>query len=200
MMSFYSGKDGLMCKLFPSSLGEAGLLWFDRLPRGSISSLRDLSTAFQARFITSTKVKKEVDSLLGLRRARSESLRQYAARYWDLYNEIKDCDQKIVATSFKLGLDHTSREFEDLVLFPPSSMNELMARIELHAKLEEAKSERSRADQRQSAGRSDNHHTQVIRKETNTVQTGDRRPPKPHEFVAHTTTFKEPLYILLRKD
>ena len=90
-------------------------------------------------FITSTNVKKEVDSLLGLRRARSESLRQYAARYWDLYNEIDECDQKIAVTSFKLGLDHTSHEFEDLVLFPPNSMNELMARIELHAKLEEAK-------------------------------------------------------------
>ena len=120
MMSFYSGEDGLMCKLFPSILGEAGLLWFDRLHRGSISSWRDLSTAFQARFITSTKVKKEVDSLLGLQRARSESLRQYAARYWDLYNEIEECDQKIAVTSFKLGLDHTSREFEDLVLFPPA--------------------------------------------------------------------------------
>ena len=93
-------------------------------------------------------MKKEVDSLLVLRRARSESLRQSATRYWDLYNEIDECDQKIAVTSFKLGLDHTSREFEDLVLFPPSSMNELMARIELHAKLEEAKSERSKAEYR----------------------------------------------------
>ena len=89
MMFFYSWEDGLMCKLFPSRLGEAGLLWFDRMPRGSISSWRYLSTAFQARFITNTKVQKEVDSLLGLRRARSESLRQYATRYWDLYNEIE---------------------------------------------------------------------------------------------------------------
>ena len=86
MMSFYSGENDLMCKLFPFILGEAGILWFDRLPKVSISSWRDLSTAFQARFITSTKVKKEVGSLLGLRRARSESLRQYATRYWDLYN------------------------------------------------------------------------------------------------------------------
>ena len=148
MMSFYSGEDGLMCKIFPSSLGEAGLLWFDRLSRGSISSWRDLSTAFQARFITSTKVKKEVDSMLGLRRARSESLRQYAARYWDLYNEIEECGKKIAVTSFKLGLDHTIWEFEDFMLFPPATMNELMARIELHAKLEEAKAERSRADHR----------------------------------------------------
>ena len=116
--------------------------------------------AFLARFITSSKVKKEVDSLLGLRRARSEPLRQYAARYWDLYNEIEDCDQKIAVTSFKLGLDHSSREFEDLMLFPPSTMNELMARIELHSKLEEAKAERSRADHRSShntEGRSGQH-------------------------------------------
>ena len=77
-------------------------------------------------------------------------------------------------------------------------MNELMARIELHTKLEEAKLKRSKADQRPSTGQGDNP-VHVKRKETNTVQTGDRRPPNPHEFVAHTTTFKELLYILLLK-
>ena len=75
MMSLYVHEDALMCKLFPSILGEVGLLWFDRLSRRSIASWRDLSTTFLAQFITSSKVKKEVDSLLGLRRARSEPLR-----------------------------------------------------------------------------------------------------------------------------
>ena len=101
-----------------------------------------------------------MDSLLGLWQARSEPMRQYAARYWDLYNEIEDCDQKIAVTSFKLGLDHSSREFEDLMLFPPSTMNELMGRIELHSKLEEAKAERIRADHRSghsTEGRTSHH-------------------------------------------
>ena len=34
----------------------------------------------------------------------SESLRNYASRYWELYNEIGGGNEKIVASTFRIGL------------------------------------------------------------------------------------------------
>ena len=37
-MSFHYGKDKLLCNVFPRCLGELGLEWFEKIPRGSIST------------------------------------------------------------------------------------------------------------------------------------------------------------------
>ncbi|KAF5931842.1 hypothetical protein HYC85_028013 [Camellia sinensis] len=38
VMAVYRQNEALMCILFPSSLGDLGLTWFERLPEGSIAS------------------------------------------------------------------------------------------------------------------------------------------------------------------
>ena len=58
MMSLYVIEDEMMCKVFPSSLGDLGLIWFDKLPEHSINSFWELSQAFLARFVTITKQRK----------------------------------------------------------------------------------------------------------------------------------------------
>ena len=35
-IALHNSNDALMCRIFPSSLGEVGLRWFDRLDHGSI--------------------------------------------------------------------------------------------------------------------------------------------------------------------
>ncbi|KAG5557095.1 hypothetical protein RHGRI_007379 [Rhododendron griersonianum] len=99
--------DALMCKVFPSRLGEFGLRWFDRFPSASISSNKQLSTAFLALFVTNTKQKKTVDSLFGLTMGMQETLQQYASRYWELFNEIKGCYPNVVTAAFRVGLDQS---------------------------------------------------------------------------------------------
>ena len=42
MMSLYSRNDGLMCKVFPSSLGSTIMRWFNGLWKGSIHNFREL--------------------------------------------------------------------------------------------------------------------------------------------------------------
>ena len=99
-----------------------------------------------ARFVTSNRKRKDVDALINLKKQPEESLRQYADRYWELFNEIHGCDQSVAASSFKLGLDSQSRIFSDLTLHPPQDMDDLMLRVEKFCQLEELISERS--DQR----------------------------------------------------
>jgi len=53
-----------MCKVFPSSLRLVAMRWFDGLEEGSISSYKELTRAFRARFVTCSRVPRPLDSLL----------------------------------------------------------------------------------------------------------------------------------------
>ena len=55
-----------MCKVFPPSLGPMAMRWFDGLQEGSISSFKELTRAFEARFVTCNKVPRPLDSLLSM--------------------------------------------------------------------------------------------------------------------------------------
>ena len=46
MMSLYSHNDGLMCKVFPSSLRPTAMRWFNGLRKGSIQTLRSCAVKF----------------------------------------------------------------------------------------------------------------------------------------------------------
>jgi hypothetical protein len=82
-MALHNGNDILMCRIFPSSLGDVALQWFDRLEHGSIHSWTELSEAFTTHFITNTRKPKEVDSLMALAMRSGENLKSYSARYWE---------------------------------------------------------------------------------------------------------------------
>ena len=96
-----------------------------------------------ARFVTSNKAKKEVDSLIGPRKRPEETLRQYADRYWELFNEINNCDQKIATSSLKLGLESESPILRELMLHPPETMDDLMQMIDKFCQLEDLLAERA---------------------------------------------------------
>ena len=51
-MAVHSRNEALMCKVFPSSSGPVPMRWFDGLKEGSISSFKELTRAFGARFMT----------------------------------------------------------------------------------------------------------------------------------------------------
>ena len=103
-MALYNGNNSLICCIFPSSLGEVALRWFDGLEHESIHSWKELSKAFTTRFITNTRKPKEVDSLMALTMKSGESLKSYSARYWEIYNEIDMCGEDLAVRQFKFGL------------------------------------------------------------------------------------------------
>uniref|UniRef100_A0A2N9FB44 Integrase catalytic domain-containing protein n=1 Tax=Fagus sylvatica TaxID=28930 RepID=A0A2N9FB44_FAGSY len=89
-MALHTSNDPLMCRIFPSSLGEVGLRWFDRLDHRSIRSWQEMSESFTARFITNTRKPKEIDALLALKMKAGETLKSYSARYWESRSARRD--------------------------------------------------------------------------------------------------------------
>jgi hypothetical protein len=136
-MALHNGNDILMCRIFPSSLGDVALRWFDRLEHGSIHSWTELAEAFTTRFITNTRKPKEVDSLMALAMRTGESLKSYSARYWETYNEIDRCGEDVAISQFRFGLPVGSKLRQSLAKKPPPDMSNLMSRIEQHVRVEE---------------------------------------------------------------
>ena len=68
-----------------------------------------------------------VDALLSMKMRVGETLRSYASRYWELYNEIGGGNEKIVATEL----------WESLMRRPPEDMRQLMRCIEEYKCLED---------------------------------------------------------------
>ncbi|GFS42836.1 pleckstrin homology (PH) domain-containing protein [Actinidia rufa] len=137
MMALWNHMDALMYRVFPSSLGDLGLKWFDRLPPRSIESFYQLTESFVAQFVINTKAPKAVGSLLMLKKGRNESIRNYSKRYWETYNKIGECSEEMVVASYKLGLAPRDRLWENLTLDPPTGLWDLMSLVEMFARLED---------------------------------------------------------------
>jgi len=78
-----------------------------------------------------------MDSLLLIKMRVDETLRSYASRYWELYNEIGWGNEKIAASTFRIGLPEDSELQESLTKRPPEDMRQLMRRIEEYKRLED---------------------------------------------------------------
>ena len=103
--------------------------WFNGLRKGSIHSFSELIQEFGARFITCNQVPQPVDALLSMKMRIGETLRNYASRYWEFYNEISGGNEKIAASTFRMGLFEDSILRESLTKRPPEDMRQLMRRI-----------------------------------------------------------------------
>ena len=51
-----------------------------------------------------TKAMKGVGSLLTLRKGKNEMICNYSKRYWETYNEIKECFEELAVGIYKLRL------------------------------------------------------------------------------------------------
>ncbi|XP_028114251.1 uncharacterized protein LOC114312001 [Camellia sinensis] len=195
MMSLWNRDEALMCKVFPSSLGETRIQWFDRLPAGSIHGWKQLSEEFLARFVSNTKIPKEPDTLFGLRKEQKETLRNYARRYWEEYNDLEEnvYSEQIAIMSFKHGLRPESKLRQSLTKRPATALKDLRARIEQYACFEDDQIPIEVASVEQIAWykkRSDRGEHRGI-----TVNEVDKS--KSHEAVV--TVFKELIYRILEK-
>ena len=137
MMSLHTHNNALMCKVFPSSLGLTVLRWFNRLRKGFVHSFAKLIQEFGAQFVTCSWVPQPVDALLSIKMRVDKTLRSYASRYWELYNEIGGDNEKITASIFRMGLLEDSELWESLTKRPPEDMGQLMRHIEEYKRLED---------------------------------------------------------------
>ena len=110
-MAVHSQDEVLMCRVFPSSLGPMPMRWFDGLRKNSISSFKKLIQSFCSRFITCSRVPQPLDSLLSMSMREGESVKAYAEKYWEMFNEIDGDFDEVAIKTFKVCLrseEHTS--------------------------------------------------------------------------------------------
>ncbi|XP_075665403.1 uncharacterized protein LOC142635074 [Castanea sativa] len=137
MMSLHTHNDALTCKVFPSSLGPTALRWFNGLRKGSIHNFDELIQEFGVQFMTCSWVPQQVDALLSMKMGAKETLRNYASRYWELYNEIGKGNEKIAVSTFQLGFPEDSELLDSLTRRPLEDMRQLIRRIKEYKRLED---------------------------------------------------------------
>ena len=71
-----------------------------------------------------------MDALLSMKMGVEETLQSYTGRYWELYNEISGGHEKIIASTFRLGLPEDSKLRDSLTRRSLKDMRQLMRRIE----------------------------------------------------------------------
>ena len=126
-----------MCKVFLSSLGPVAIRWFDGLKPNSIGSFKQLTQAFGSRFIMCNRVFQPLDSLLSLSMREGETLKAYADRYWEMYNEIEGNFDDVAISTFKSGLPTEHGLRKSLTGKPVTSLHQLMGRIDKYKRVEE---------------------------------------------------------------
>ena len=62
--------------------------WFDGLRTNFISSFKKLTQSFCSWFITCSRVPQPLDSLLSMTMREGKSMKAYAERDWEMFNEI----------------------------------------------------------------------------------------------------------------
>ena len=72
-------------------------------------SFAKLIPEFGVRFVTCSRVPQLVDALLSMKMRVGETLRSYDSRYWELYNEIDEGNEKIAANTFTMRLPEDSK-------------------------------------------------------------------------------------------
>ena len=122
MMSLHSQNDALMSKVFPSSLEPTALRWSNGLRKGLIYSFAKLIQEFRVQFMTYSRVPQLVDALLSMKMGAGETLRIYTSRFWELYNKISGGNEKIAASTFRLGFPKDSELRDSLTRRPPKDI------------------------------------------------------------------------------
>ena len=125
-MAVHSQDEALLCRVFPSSLGPMLMRWFDGLRTNSISSFKKLTQSFYSRFITCIRVPQPLDSLLSITITEGESVKAYAERYWEMFNEIDGDFDEVAIRIFKVSLPPEHGLRKSLTGKPVISLRQLM--------------------------------------------------------------------------
>ncbi|XP_065638676.1 uncharacterized protein LOC136071384 [Quercus suber] len=104
--------------------------WFDDLKEGSISTFKELTRAFRARFVTCSRVPRPLDSLLSITIGVGKALKTYFDKYWEMFNEIDRNFDDVAIRTFKVDLPTEHDLRNSLTRKPVRSMRQLMNLID----------------------------------------------------------------------
>ena len=141
-MAVHSQDEALLCRVFPSSLGPMPIRWFNGLRTKSINSFKKLTQSFCSRFITCSKVPQPLDSLLSMSMRKGKSVKAYAKRYWEMFNEIDGDFDKVAIRTFKVGLPFEYGLRKSLTGKPVTSLRQLMDRVDKYKRIKDNQQQR----------------------------------------------------------
>ena len=136
-MAVHSQDETLMYRVFPFSLGLMLMRWFDGLRTNSISSFKKLTQSFCSRFITCSRVPQPLNSLLSMSMKEGESVKAYAEKYWEMFNEIDGDFDEVAVRTFKVGLPSEHSLRKSLTGKPVTSLRQLMDRVDKYKRIED---------------------------------------------------------------
>ena len=111
--------------------------WFNGLRANSIDSFKKLTQAFNARFITCSKLPWPLGLLLSMIMREGETLKTYSDRYWEMFNEIDGDYDDVAISTFKAGLPAEHDLRKSLTGKHITSVHQLMDLIDKYKKVEE---------------------------------------------------------------
>ena len=196
-MALWRYNDPLMCKMFPSSLGEVAFRWFNQLEQGTIGSWSQMVEVFVGRFITNSQRPKGLDTLMMIKLGNNESIKDYSTRFWETYNDIDGCGDDTALQTFKLGLPPSTSLRQSLTKRPPTNLKKLMDRVEQFVRVEEDGGNTS-AVLPEVPVRPPSLRSQVRIGQASKASSGPTNYASP-SFRAFQTVFKEPIYQILDK-
>ena len=136
-MTVHSQDEALLCRVFPSNLGPMPMRWLEGLRTNSISSFKKLTQSFFSRFITCGKVPQPLDSLLSMIMREGESVKAYAKRYQEMFNEIDGDFDEVVIRTFKVDLPPEHGLRKSLTGKPVTSLRQLMDRVDKYKRIKD---------------------------------------------------------------
>ena len=136
-MVVHSQDEALLCRVFSSSVGPMQMRWFDGLRTNSISSFKKLTQSFCSQFITCSRVPQPLDSLLSMSMREGESVKAYAERYWEMFNEIDGDFDEVAIRTFKVGLPPEHDLRKSLTGKSVTSLRQLMDQVDKYKRIED---------------------------------------------------------------
>ena len=124
-MILNAGDDRLLCKVFPASLKGPNLVWFHKLPRGSINSFGELWAMFDSQYLCSVRQKGYISSLQSTLKREDESIWDFTRRFGQAVQQIDIYSMDVVLQNFRRSFGPTTPLFQSLSLDPPTTMEEL---------------------------------------------------------------------------
>ncbi|XP_021623844.1 uncharacterized protein LOC110623225 [Manihot esculenta] len=129
--------DALMSKVFLTTLTGPARAWFNILESGRIRNFIDLTNVFISRFIAGVPVERKMSYLETVQQRWNESLREYVAKFNSKALHIPELDERRVVEVMQKGT--TSLEFfGSLCTKPPTTLSELMKRVEKYIRQDDA--------------------------------------------------------------
>ncbi|KAF6137504.1 hypothetical protein GIB67_031783 [Kingdonia uniflora] len=144
-LGLYSNLNHIYSRLFATSLLEEPLRWFHSLPKESIYIFDQLQKQFIKTYVHNRDKEENLYSLFGLKKLHGEKLEDFSKKFLGLARKVDNIHQKIVVTAFTNALQLDCKAKEYLFLNKPTTLEEMIIKVNGYIDLESMMSERQKS-------------------------------------------------------